>query len=86
MDDVTAGISGGGTIHDVAQWLVRVIRCREAGNIATLTKLVRVAMLGRGFSHLICVTALCIKYNKTSVARLMPVLMLRGVFPNYPPF
>lgn len=46
MDDVTAGIFLGGTIHDVAQVVgAGYSVSEEAGNIATLTKLVRVAML-----------------------------------------
>ncbi|WP_334030385.1 YeiH family protein [Alteromonas sp. P256] len=46
MDDIKAGIFLGGTIHDVAQVVgAGYSVSEEAGDMATLTKLVRVAML-----------------------------------------
>lgn len=46
MDDTTAGIFLGGTIHDVAQVVgAGYIVSQEAGDVATFTKLLRVSML-----------------------------------------
>ena len=46
MDDTTAGIFLGGTIHDVAQVVgAGYMVSQEAGDVATFTKLLRVSML-----------------------------------------